>query len=393
MLKTGIFAPPYDQIRQRSKNSDESQHRIHILRITRERIIVIEGLIDKAIIFIACLLASLHAPNVVAALAAVITAGLLSYVEAPRWRALCAELFIVFAIFYSPCTAFLPLISYDLLADRSFAVGLTALLPFGFYISGAGLDTAFTLIAVMLLVLLISQRSAALAARRNSYYDLRDGSRELARELRQKNRELLHEQDSEVTVATLAERNRIARDIHDSVGHLLSSALLQVGALLAAGRAEPVHSEPLLTLKQTLSAAMDSIRTSVHHLYDESIDLQEQFNRLAAHFNFCPLEIIYSVRQTPPRDMKYALIAITKEAFNNIARHSHATQARMTMREHPAFYQLIIADNGRSGAINRHEGIGLKNMQSRVEAFHGQFQINTSKGFELFITIPKKENV
>ncbi|MFT8870849.1 MAG: histidine kinase [Sporolactobacillus sp.] len=349
-----------------------------------------EGLIDKAILFIACLLASLPAANVAAALAAVIAAGLLSYVEAPRWRALCAELFIVFSALYSPGTLFLPLIGYDLLADQSLTVGLTALLPFCRYISGATLREAFTLAAVTLLALLVSRRSAALAARRNRYYDLRDGSRELARELRRKNSELLRQQDSEVTVATLAERNRIARDIHDGVGHLLSSALLQVGALLAARSGDQAQTDPLLTLSQTLSEAMNSIRASVHRLYDESIDLQEQLSGLAAQFNFCPLEVVYSVREAPPRDMKYALIAITKEAFNNIARHSHATQARMTMREHPAFYQLIIADNGRSGAMNRHDGIGLKNMQSRVEAFHGQFQINMANGFELFITMPKK---
>ncbi|MNC74632.1 hypothetical protein D3C75_1260220 [compost metagenome] len=61
----------------------------------------------------------------------------------------------------------------------------------------------------------------------------------------------------------------------------------------------------------------------------------------------------------------------------------------MTLREHPAFYQLVVRDNGQVKQINTDSGIGLKNMESRVEGFHGIMRITVKNGFALFISIPK----
>ena len=99
---------------------------------------------------------------------------------------------------------------------------------------------------------------------------------------------LLEKQDYEIQVATLNERNRIAREIHDSVGHLLSRSILQLGALKAVHRQEPELNAQLDTLKSTLSQAMDSIRESVHDLHEESIDLRSQLETLCRGFTFCP---------------------------------------------------------------------------------------------------------
>ena len=59
----------------------------------------------------------------------------------------------------------------------------------------------------------------------------RDDSKELEKMLEEKNKRLMSEQDQQVHLATLAERNRIAREIHDNVGHLLSRAILLLGAI------------------------------------------------------------------------------------------------------------------------------------------------------------------
>lgn len=60
---------------------------------------------------------------------------------------------------------------------------------------------------------------------------MRDTDTELKLVMEQRNRELLEKQDNEIYLATLRERNRIAREIHDNVGHMLSRSILQVGAL------------------------------------------------------------------------------------------------------------------------------------------------------------------
>ncbi|RAU96408.1 two-component sensor histidine kinase [Paenibacillus sp. YN15] len=206
--------------------------------------------------------------------------------------------------------------------------------------------------------------------------------------LKRQNKELMEKQDDRISLATLNERNRIAREIHDNVGHLLSSALLQMGALLAVTKDEKAR-QPLLTLKATLSEAMDSIRQSVHNLYDESVNLQAQLQELADKFTFCTLEFDYEIQSNPDKRLKYALISIVKEGLSNIVRHSDATWASVALREHPAFYQLVIRDNGRVKEVNMESGIGLKNIESRVEAFHGIMRILSKDGFALFISIPK----
>ncbi|MGC7323280.1 histidine kinase dimerization/phosphoacceptor domain-containing protein, partial [Mycobacteroides abscessus subsp. massiliense] len=93
---------------------------------------------------------------------------------------------------------------------------------------------------------------------------------------------------------------RIAREIHDSVGHLLSSSLLQVGALLAVNKNEKTRGN-LVALKETLTNAMNSIRSSVHDLYDESIDLYAQVYKLSRDFTFCRLDFNYELTSEPEK--------------------------------------------------------------------------------------------
>jgi signal transduction histidine kinase len=134
---------------------------------------------------------------------------------------------------------------------------------------------------------------------------------------------------------------------------------------------------------------MDSIRKSVHDLREQSIDLKNEIRFITDNFTFCPVDLQYDIQSGPEKNLKYCFIAITKEALANIIKHSNATQAYVILREHPALYQLIIKDNGTKAQIADNEGIGLKNISDRVAAFNGNFNINTSDGFEIFISIPK----
>lgn len=72
---------------------------------------------------------------------------------------------------------------------------------------------------------------------------LRDTSTELNLVLQEKNKNLMEKQDYEIYLATLRERNRIAREIHDNVGHMLSRSILQMGALITIHKEEPLHGQ------------------------------------------------------------------------------------------------------------------------------------------------------
>lgn len=219
-----------------------------------------------------------------------------------------------------------------------------------------------------------------------------DNSHELSRVLQAKNQDLIERQDTEIYMATLRERNRIAREIHDNVGHMLSRSILQTGALLAVNTDER-QTPMLLSLKDTLDTAMSSIRSSVHDLHEDSVDLPHAIAEILKPLAGYTLQYEYDLSPDVPQSLKYCMISIVKEAVSNILRHSNADTVTLILREHPAFYQIFIQDNGRgvsSYAVGENSGIGLIGMRERLAAFSGTLDISTETGFRLFIHIPKQ---
>ena len=261
-----------------------------------------------------------------------------------------------------------------------------------------GAETTIFIIAGAVMAVLSQRRTTELEHLESEYKKSRDDSKELTLMLEQKNQNLLEKQDAEVYMATLKERNRIAREIHDNVGHMLSRSILMVGALKAVNQNEQLEL-PLEQLDQTLNEAMTNVRESVHDLHDESVNLKEVLESLTEEFTFCPVQLEYDMGYDLPKEIKYSFIAIVKEALNNVMRHSNATNVHVLVREHPWLYQLIIEDNGSvgtagSGMRNMKEaesgGIGIQNMQERVRMLGGTMQVKQKDGFRIFITVPKK---
>lgn len=146
---------------------------------------------------------------------------------------------------------------------------------------------------------------------------------------------------------------------------------------------------------------MDNIRSSVHNLYEESINLRAEVQKLVNTFDFCPISLDYDLETNLDRDLKYCFISIVKEALSNVIKHSNATKVSVVIREHPALYQLIVQDNGtqaspissnkphRDPNVEYAKGIGLKNIEDRVMTLNGNVNISFDKGFRIFISIPK----
>ena len=159
---------------------------------------------------------------------------------------------------------------------------------------------------------------------------MRDEDAELQLLLEERNKSLLEKQNTEIYTATLRERNRIAREIHDNVGHMLTRSILMVGALKTTCKEQPL-SQPLELLQETLNQAMDSIRKSVHDLHDSSLNLEESLKNLIKEFTFCPVELQYDMPAELPSEMKYSVVAIVKEALVNISKHSEASKAEISI--------------------------------------------------------------
>ena len=208
--------------------------------------------------------------------------------------------------------------------------------------------------------------------------------------LENKIEDLLTREDSQVNIATLNERNRISREIHDNVGHLLTSSIIQIGAVMAITKEENTK-ELLGNIKNTLDLGMNSIRDSIHNLHNDSVDLYLQLSNILKNFKFCKVDFLYEVSSDMEINYKYAVIAIVKEALANVIKHSNATKVIIRLYEHPSLYQLIIHDNGNKKEKLSEGGMGLEGIKSRVNNLNGIVNFNEEEGFKIFISFMKKE--
>ena len=256
------------------------------------------------------------------------------------------------------------------------------------------LNYILEVVLLMAFAVMLSYFTEQLLGYQMKLHSMRDASMEHDMLMEQMNHQLIEKQNAQIYNATLKERNRIAREIHDNVGHMITRSILQVGAIGVINTDEKLKA-PISDLKSTLDTAMDSMRKSVHDLYDESVDLRQALAKLKPTDSAFAFSLEYDCEDDVSRDVKYAFIAIAKEAVNNAVKHSNGDEIRIIVREHPAFYQLEIMDNGtsvdeRSLSGETGDGIGIKNIKERVAAIGGTMRIKADDGFRIFVTLMKK---
>lgn len=290
---------------------------------------------------------------------------------------------------------------YPLIIKKSHPIStccLPLLLYFAILIKQSANPNFASRFPLLLFIIVGCVISGLLAYHTSSYYDLQeeslkqvDHSRELNLALSSRNHWLIVQQNYEVYNATLKERNRIAREIHDNVGHILTRSILLTGALKAANKQSNL-AHTFEDLDHALNEGMNSIRESVHDLHDNALNLEAELNKLAQTFDFCDITFSYHCESELPVALRYSFISIAKEGLSNIIKHSNATKASLLISEYPGFYQLILKDNG-SLISQSSDGIGLINIKERVRTLDGNLSIDTTVGFVIHITVPKTSQI
>lgn len=315
------------------------------------------------------------------------------------WCSLIISLIFLSAIKLSCVVFFLPVMLYDCIRYRlkvpMVMAGVVYVYSFADIFTGISqaavtAPSIFPPVAVALLVALavhLEHGDRQKLQLKEELKVLHDDQTEKDMIQKEHDRMLMENQNNMIYMATLKERNRIAREIHDNVGHTLTRSILQLGAIKAINT-EPVLKKPLEDLHGSLGDAMTNIRKSVHDLHDESIDLESSIRQLTEGISALDIHVDYDMSNTIPKDIKYSFIAITKEAVSNAVKHSKGDTLDILLREHPGFYQLIVKDNGTDIKINN-TGIGLANITDRVNAMKGTLKISTDNGFKLLITVAK----
>ncbi len=361
------------------------------------------SLLDKSIVFLLCV--SLYLTNtqdsysVVIVLVAVIFVSLQSFFDREWNQFILFCIAVALCLFFPNSTFFLPLIAYDVCSTKWQWFIPLSLIPISQFLFRSQFLSFVLLFIFMLLSCFLRKRTELSQKKQLQYNLLRDELTEKQLQLVKANRELLEKQDYEVHLATLKERNRIAGELHDSIGHVLTRSLLQTGALLATCPDEPTK-QSLAVLQNSLSEGMDEVRASIHDLHDDSVDLYDEVRAYVSGFHFCPVTLRYTIETAPEKKMQYAFLSILKESLANIVRHSNATAVTVILFEHPALYQLTIKDNGSSpkkkvsasGEFieNESEGMGLSGIRRRVESLGGNVIFRNGNGFEVFVSVPKE---
>jgi len=217
---------------------------------------------------------------------------------------------------------------------------------------------------------------------------------------------LAHEQLQQYSLkiedmAAIQERNRIAREIHDSLGHALTTLNVQLQTAVKLWSHSPTEAKPFLEQAHRLgTVAMQEVRQSVHALRADAeteVPLEQAIAQLVQDFHQgTGIQVKTEIRLPsllPPQISK-TLYRVIQEALTNICKHAQASSVDLYLRQMPDCVWLTVADNGRGFRPSRSQsGFGLQSMQERVAALNGTFHIEAKPGAgcEINVELPLRE--
>lgn len=193
------------------------------------------------------------------------------------------------------------------------------------------------------------------------------------------------------------ERNRVAREIHDGVSGKLAGLKLQLSQINSRIENENIQSIILGIgdLFQELRAISHNL--SQNHLIDQNLEtvLTDVFSEYKGRNEFQIEWHIYPEHSLDMIDtsVKHHLYRIIQELLSNISKHAQAKQVIIGITRHEKHLNLMIEDDGVGFEKNKKPGIGLKNIQERLELIHGTMTLesNLGKGSIVVIDIPISE--
>jgi signal transduction histidine kinase len=198
-------------------------------------------------------------------------------------------------------------------------------------------------------------------------------------------------------LATVEERNRIARDIHDSVGHALTVLNLHLEAALKLWQSDLTEATEFLTEAKHLgSNALKEVRQSITALRVDplkGLSIQEAITSLVKDFQRSSgiLPTVEIDLQSPvTNEIRIAIYRIVQESLTNICKYAAATKVKIEIYIDKDLH-LIVSDNGKGFELNQNiSGFGLQSMRDRTLAVGGNLEVETSpnSGCKIVTRIP-----
>ena len=222
--------------------------------------------------------------------------------------------------------------------------------------------------------------------------------RQINDELRILNHQLEEVADVREKMGETRERNRLAREIHDTLGHTLTGLSTGIDAAKTL-----LQRDPALAMKQldilaaTARDGLKDVRRSVRKLRPDALEnhtlkgaletmIEEFVHSTGVKVNFvCHLD---SLDFQP--DEEDTIYRIVQECMTNSVRHGHASRIYISFGKDQHSLILIIEDDG-SGCMDIQEGFGLHHMKERIALLNGNVRFYGRDGFEVLVELPLRK--
>ncbi len=223
----------------------------------------------------------------------------------------------------------------------------------------------------------------------NMYRQEADTQRRDRYELENLKAELLMANVRVARMAELTERNRIAQELHDNVGHELTGAVLAIKAFEQLWKEkDPLAVDMFSQAKERLNKSALYLRQTAHNIKPMVPTGISRFEEICKSFKACPLEQkIFGDTTKVPVHLWSVLEPCLKEGLTNVIRHAKAKKVDVTLDINPHIVRLCIRNDGETNATSR-TGMGLRNLRQRARAVGGNISTDNTNGFRLVCVLP-----
>jgi NarL family two-component system sensor histidine kinase LiaS len=201
-------------------------------------------------------------------------------------------------------------------------------------------------------------------------------------------------------LAVMEERNRLARDLHDSAKQKAFAALAQLGTARGLFNGQnPSASMHLSEAENLVSDVIQELTFLVQEIYPIALQekglataLREYIFEWEGH-NDIVVKFKSREERRLPLGVEQAIYRVTQETLANIARHSHARRVDMSLVYGSDSLQLSISDDGQGFDVSKKlHGMGLRSIRERISSIHGNVQVQSApgQGTRLLVQVPIK---
>lgn len=221
------------------------------------------------------------------------------------------------------------------------------------------------------------------------YRGILDDERRMRYDLETVKNALIQSNQEIERLTEVKERNRIARDLHDTIGHSLAGIVIQLQAALKISDRDSDKSRSMLNqCVERLQSSLETVRNTVHNMYSRDKIGIDHIQEIVTNYKYCKVDASYSgdFTQVPTNCME-AFTYILKEALTNITKHSGASRIEITISTNSKIMRMLIHDNGKGFEVIG-QGLGIRSMQDRIHNFNGILSIDGKQGTRIVCTIP-----